>query len=101
METQAIVQREYKTPIYTRNSTKAYINRLKERDLESFNNRNQEYMKKSIEKKKSEGTYDQFKEDKKEYMRQYRLKKKQEKLTNLNISNDVFLPIISNPPFNN
>jgi len=83
MEPQATAQREYKTPIYTRNANKAYRERQKEKDLDAFNQRNCNYMNKRLEKIKQEGKYEEFKQDKKEYMKIYRQKAKQQQQSTL------------------
>jgi len=75
--TQVNADKQYKTPIYTRKASKAYIDRLKDKDIEAFNKRNAEYMQKRINKIKEEGKYEEFKQDKKEYMKRYREKAKQ------------------------
>jgi len=75
--TQVNTDKQYKTPIYTRKASKAYIDRLKDKDIEAFNKRNAEYMQKRINKIKEEGKYEEFKQDKKEYMKRYREKAKQ------------------------
>jgi hypothetical protein len=77
--TQPQEERKYKTPSYTRNAAKAYINRLKEKDIEAFNKRNAEYMQKSIAKIKEQGNFEEYKNNKREYMKLYRLKAKLKK----------------------
>ena len=71
--------RVLKTPIYIKKAQQAYINRQKEIDLEAFNKRNALYMQKTINKIKEQGKYEEYKEHKREYMKQYRLKAKEAK----------------------
>jgi hypothetical protein len=74
MEKVEVIGNEYtnvqilKTPEYVRKSNEAYRNRLKAQDKESFNKRNNEYMKKYLEKKKDDS---EFKSHRKEYMKEY------------------------------
>lgn len=75
VETLDKVEQTYKTPSYTRKAQQAYINRQKEKDLEAYNKRNVQYMQNVINKLKDEGKYEEFKESKRNYMREYRLKK--------------------------
>ena len=72
-------ERIYKTPTYTKKAQQAYITRQKEKDLEAFNKRNAEYMQKSINKIKESGNYEEYKNNKREYMKLYRLKAKLKK----------------------
>jgi len=48
------IDKTFKTPIYVRNAQKAYRERKKAQDLEGYNKRNNDYIKKYREKKKVE-----------------------------------------------
>lgn len=80
----------YKTPIYLRNGVNAYITREKDKDLQAYNKKRNDYMQKSINKVKEAGKYEEFKEHKKTYMKKYREKSKQnQNLENQNLESKV------------
>ena len=72
-------RRVLKTPSYVRKAQEAYKERLKDKDIDEYNKRNNEYNKRYRDNKKSTMTEEEkqaYNQAMKIYMKEYRAKKK-------------------------